>query len=94
MSEDIDVARRLLAKLRSFVSDELDAAEAEMFASLLAPGVSRALGHADDNEVSGFGGTGAGWPDHDDVDWGPDLLPAALGEALRESGARVVGLGE
>jgi hypothetical protein len=94
MSEDIDVARRLLAKLRSFVSNELDAAEGEMFASLLAPGVSRALGQADDNEVTGFAGTGSGGPEDTDVDWDPDVLAGGLGVALRESGVRVVGLKE
>jgi hypothetical protein len=94
MSEDIQVARRLLAKLRSFVSDQLDAAEGEMFASLLAPGVSLAFAEADDNEVSGFAGTGADLPADADVDWRPDALAGALGTALRESGVRVVGLRE
>jgi hypothetical protein len=94
MSEDIEVARRLLAKLRSFVSDELDAAEGEMFASLLAPGVSLAFAEADDNEVSGYVLTGSGTPADREVDWRPDALAGALGTALRESGVRVVGLRE
>jgi hypothetical protein len=92
MSEDIEVARRLLAKLRSFVSEQLDAAEGEMFASLLAPGVSLAFAEVDDNEVSGFAGTGADVPSEPDVDWRPDALAGALVSALRESGVRVVGL--
>jgi hypothetical protein len=94
MSEDIEVARRLLAKVRSFVSDQLDAAEAEMFASLLAPGVSLAFAEVDDHEVSGFAGTGADAPPDPDVDWRPDVLAGALGTVLRESGVRVVGLRE
>ncbi|HXW78415.1 MAG TPA: hypothetical protein VEJ84_02895 [Acidimicrobiales bacterium] len=93
MSEDIEVARRLLAKLRSFVSDQLDAAEGEMFASLLAPGVSLAFAEVDD-EVSGFAGEGADAPTDPDVNWGPDALAGALGSAFRESGVRVVGLKE
>jgi hypothetical protein len=92
MTEDIEVARRLLAKLRSFVSDELDADEGEMFASLLAPGVSLAFAEADDNDVSGFAGVSSDVPPDPDVDWGPDALADALGSAFRESGVRVVGL--
>ena len=38
----MEVAHTLLAKLRSFVSRELNEKESEMFATLLAPGVSLA----------------------------------------------------
>jgi hypothetical protein len=89
MRDDVEVANNLLAKVRSFVSAELDDEESEMFASLLAPGVS--LAYAED-EVAGFeaadlddeGGLG--------VAWHPGALAEALGAALRESGVRVVGL--
>ena len=94
MSEDIEVARRLLAKLRSFVSNELDEAEGEMFASLLAPGVSLAFAEGGDDEVAGFAGTGADVPGDPDVGWDRDALAGALSGALRASGVRVVGLTE
>jgi hypothetical protein len=94
VSEDIEVARRLLAKLRSFVSNELDEAEGEMFASLLAPGVSLAFTEGGDDEVAGFAGTGADVPGDPDVGWDRDALAGALSGALRASGVRVVGLTE
>jgi hypothetical protein len=91
MSDDLEVARSLLAKVRTFVSTQLTDEESGMFATLLAPGVS--LAYADDDaEVTGFGVAGTGPPDGNDVDWRPQALAGALGEALRESGVRVVGL--
>jgi hypothetical protein len=68
---------RLLAKLRRFVADDLDAEERVVLGALLAPGVAAAYGAA---EVSGFGTT----------DLTP--LPALLADALARSGIRVVGL--
>jgi len=89
MTEDLDVARRLLAKLRTFVRTQLDDEESKMFASLLAPGVSLAYAERSD-DVSGFASAGSsGGPE---VDWRPDALAGSLGEALREGGVRVVGL--
>ena len=74
----MEVAHRLLAKLRNFVVEELDEKESEMFATLLAPGVS--LAYSDD-DVLGFG-----------AEWRPGALAGSLSEALREGGVRVVGL--
>jgi hypothetical protein len=90
VGNETTVANSLLAKLRTFVSTELDDAEAEMFASLLAPGVSLAYAAADDVEVAGFGATVSD-PGSEDVEWRPDALPRALEEALRQNGLRVVG---
>lgn len=73
-----DAAVRLLAKLRQFVTDELDDDERALLAVLLAPGVARAY-PADD--VVGFA-----------VDWDANALPHALAEALRDGGLRVEGL--
>ena len=94
MSDDVEVARSLLAKVRTFVSTQLTDEESGMFATLLAPGVSLAYADGDDGEVTGFGVAGTGPPDAADVDWRPGALADALGEALRESGVRVVGLGD
>ena len=91
MSDDLEVARSLLAKVRTFVSTQLTDEESGMFATLLAPGVSLAYTD-DDDEVTGFDIAGAGSPAGADVDWRPEALADALGEALRESGVRVVGL--
>lgn len=74
----MEVAHTLLAKLRSFVSRELNEKESEMFATLLAPGVSLAYPGDDD--------TGSG------AEWRPGALAESLCEALRESDVRVVGL--
>jgi hypothetical protein len=92
MSEDAEVARSLLAKVRTFVSSQLTDEESSMFATLLAPGVSLAYAESGD-EVTGFGATGSA-PAGTEVDWRPGALPDALGEALREGGVRVVGLDE
>ena len=91
MTEDLDVARRLLAKVRTFVRTQLDDEESKMFASLLAPGVSLAYAERSD-DVSGFASAGAGSAGGPEVDWRPDALAGSLGEALREGGVRVVGL--
>jgi len=93
MSEDLEVARSLLAKVRTFVSTQLTEDESTMFATLLAPGVSLAYTESGD-EVTGFGTTGTDAPAGAEVDWRPGALADALGEALREGGVRVVGLDE
>ncbi len=89
MRNDREVANSLLAKVRTFVSTELDDEESEMFASLLAPGV--ALAYAED-EVAGFDATDLGGEDGPDVEWRAGALADALGTALRQGGVRVVGL--
>jgi hypothetical protein len=73
-------ARSLLAKIRTFVADELNDDEAALFAALVAPAVARAY----EDDVEGFGS---------DVDWHPGALPDSLAEAVREGGIRVEGLG-
>lgn len=75
-----EVADRLLAKIRTFVSDQLSDDEAAMFAALVAPGVAEAF---HEGEVVGFGS---------DVDWQPGALPDSLAEAVRKGGIRVEGL--
>jgi hypothetical protein len=72
-------ADRLISKLRKF-AETLDERERALFATLLAPGVARAYGEADD--VHGFGME----------EWSGVPLPDALVDALRASGVRVVGL--
>lgn len=79
---DRAAARRLLAKIRAFVTDQLDDQEAALFAALVAPGVARAY---QDDDVEGFGS---------DVDWRPGALPDSLAEAVRDGGIRVEGLGD
>jgi hypothetical protein len=86
MKDDMEVARSLLAKVQHFVSTQLDDDESEMFASLLAPGVSLAYSERD---VVGFGATVA---EGDSVEWRPGALAESLGTVLREGGIRVVGL--
>jgi hypothetical protein len=93
MSEELEVAHSLLDKVRTFVRTQLTDEESEMFASLLAPGVSLAYADLGD-DVTGFAAPGSGSSGAGDVDWRPGALPAALGEALRNSGVRVVGLDE
>ena len=73
-------ARRLLDKIRVFVSERLNDEESALFAALLAPGVSLAY---PDAEVSGFS-----------ADWRPDALPEALAQVLRGGGVRVEGLSD
>jgi len=80
---DKAAARRLLAKIRTFVADQLDEDEAVLFAALVAPGVARA--YQDDDDVAGFGS---------DVDWRPGALPDSLAEAVRDGGIRVEGLSD
>jgi hypothetical protein len=79
---DNAAAHRLLAKIRSFVADQLNDDEAALFAALVAPGVARA--YQDDQGVQGFGS---------DADWRPGALPESLAEAVRDGGIRVEGLG-
>ena len=82
MKNESEVATSLLAKLRTFLNEELDGEEAEMFSWLLAPGVSLAY---TDAEVVGFAvpeGRGQ---------WRPGPLAGPLCEALRDGGVRVVG---
>jgi hypothetical protein len=93
MSDDMEVARSLLAKVRKFVTTELNDEESEMFAALLAPGVSLAYRDGGD-DVTGFQWSDAGSPAPPEVEWRPDALAGSLGEALREGGVRVVGLDE
>jgi hypothetical protein len=92
MREDTEVANSLLAKLRTFVSTELDDRESEMFAYLLAPGVSLSYTQLDDAEIPGFAATSAGTLGNDNVEWRTDSLAEALSKALRRGGIRVVGL--
>ena len=73
-------ARRLLEKIRVFVSEHLNDEESALFAALIAPGVSLAY---PDAEVSGFS-----------ADWRPDALPEALAEVIRDGGVRVEGLSD
>ena len=84
---DPAAARRLLAKIRTFVADQLDDDEAALFAALVAPGVARAYQDDGGGEVQGFG-LGS------DVDWRPGALPDSLAEAVRDGGIRVEGLGD
>ena len=68
-------AARLLAKLRTFVAEQLDPEEQTLLEVLLAPGVSLAY---PDDEVVGFG-----------VGWRAEALPEALATTLRDAGVRV-----
>jgi|GEM_PF-1610934 len=85
-TESTEAAERLLDKLARFVAEELDDQEREMFAKLLAPGVSLAYQAPPLVDIGAPGGA-------IDVDWRPSALPEALAEALRGRGVRVVGLG-
>lgn len=76
-----DAAERLLAKVRRFVAQDLDADERAMFAALLAPAVARVWAI---DEVQGYG--------HELSSWSPDALPEALRDALRRGGVRLEGL--
>ena len=78
MNQPSDAAERLLAKVRAFTAT-LDAAERELFAALVGPGV--ALAHRDEDDVEGFAST-----------WEPRRLPEHLGAMLRTHEVRVVGL--
>lgn len=95
MEEGQEVATSLLAKLRRFVSTELDDEECEMFAALLAPGVALAYeeqpypeGRSD--EVVVFGASASGPDDGRDksplssIDTGADVQwhAGALARAL------------
>jgi hypothetical protein len=91
MSDDMEVARSLLAKVRTFVTTQLTDKEGEMFASLLAPGVSLAYSDGGD-EVAGFQSAGTDVTAPFEVRWSPAALAGSLREALREGGVRVVGL--
>jgi hypothetical protein len=84
-TESTEAAERLLDKLARFVAEELDDQEREMFAKLLAPGVSLAYQTPPLVDVETPGGA-------IDVDWRPSALPEALAEAMRTRGVRVVGL--
>ena len=75
-------AERLLAKIRTFVAEELDDDEAALFAALVAPAVAQAQRRD--------AGSGSG----SDVDWRPDALPEALAAAVRGGGVRIVGLAD
>jgi hypothetical protein len=75
-------AERLLAKIRTFVAEQLDDEEAALFAALVAPGVARAY---EDEDVVAFGS---------EVDWRPGALPESLAEVVREGGVRVEGLSD
>lgn len=75
---DRAAADRLLAKIRTFVADELSDEEAALFAALVAPGVARAAPGAD--------ATGP------DGEWCPHALPDSLVAAVRAGGLRVEGL--
>lgn len=69
---------KLLEKVRAFVL-ELPGDERALFGALIAPGIAQAY---IEDEVSGFAMT----------DWSTARLPAALSEAIRQSGIRVLGL--
>ncbi len=87
----MEVARSLLAKVRTFVTTQLTDRESEMFAALLAPGVSLAYSDGGD-EVTGFQSAAADPAALAEVEWRPEALAGSLREALREGGVRVVGL--
>jgi hypothetical protein len=93
MSDDMEVARSLLAKVRTFVRTQLTDEESQMFAGLLAPGVALAYDHGGD-DVTGFQSSGDDPAETTDVEWRPEALEGSLREALREGGVRVVGLDE
>jgi hypothetical protein len=93
MSDDMEVARSLLAKVRRFVTTQLTDEESEMFAGLLAPGVAQAYDDGGD-DVTGFQSPGVETAAPAEVEWRPDALAGALREAIREGGVRVVGLDE
>lgn len=78
---DHAVAEQLLAKVRSFVRDQLTAEERAMFAVLLAPGVAEASG-ASAGDVTGFG--------VGDAHWEPAPLPDHLARAVRDSHIQIV----
>jgi hypothetical protein len=79
---DRAAAERLLAKIRTFVAEQLDDDEAALFAALVAPAVAQAY------QVDDASGPGS------DVDWRPNALPESLAAAVRDGGVRVEGLGE
>jgi hypothetical protein len=79
---DRAAAERLLAKIRTFVAEQLDDDEAALFAALVAPAVALAY-QLDD--ASGLGS---------DVDWRPNALPESLAAAVRDGGVRVEGLAD
>ncbi len=81
-SNDRAAAERLLAKIRTFVAEQLDDDEAALFAALVAPAVAQAY-RVDD--ASGVGS---------DVDWRPHALPESLAAAVRRGGVRIEGLAE
>jgi hypothetical protein len=93
MSDDMEVARSLLAKVRRFVTTQLTDKESEMFAGLLAPGVAQAYDDGS-GDVTGFQSPGVETAAPAEVEWRPDALAGALREAIREGGVRVVGLDE
>jgi len=84
-------AESLLAKLRTFVRDQLDDGERAAFAVLLAPVlVDLASGPADD--VAGLAVTDVSrqeWSDPADR-WAPGPLPDQLARAVRAGRLRVV----
>jgi hypothetical protein len=71
-----------LAKIRTFVAEQLDDDEAALFAALVAPAVAQAYQVDDESGVAS------------DVDWRPNALPESLAAAVREGGVRVEGLAE
>ena len=59
--DETDVpAAGLLSKVRAF-ADSLDAAERELFAVLIGPGVESLLSATSDDEVAGFSHAAVGW---------------------------------
>ncbi|MCU0269046.1 MAG: hypothetical protein MUF83_10395 [Acidimicrobiales bacterium] len=78
--DEHEAAGSLMAKLRLFIRDELDADERALFASLMAPAVAQAFGESG-TDVEGFG----------IVRWRPHL-PEALVTELHAEGITVVGL--
>jgi hypothetical protein len=76
---DPAAADRMLAKLRTFVQEDLAPDERAALAALVAPGA--AMAHQRD-EVEGYAM----------LDWRPRQLPDALAEAVRRAGIRVIGL--
>lgn len=75
-----DAAYDLLAKVRRFVTEELDETERAMFAALVAPAIARIWEEKEEVEAYQL------------QTWSPAALPDALRSALREGGVRVVGL--
>lgn len=95
MEIEIEVAERLLSKVRAFVAG-LDDEERQLFAALIGPGVALAHGAAGPAGLDAAHSVG----DTDEADevvgfasgWSRRQLPEHLADVIRRHGVRVVGL--